>query len=52
MPCVQLLLINMRWVQTVWGSILNIVISPFFASIGKCCSQIIIYYVEKDEEKC
>ncbi|KAM4740165.1 caveolin-2-like [Anableps anableps] len=42
MPCVQLLLINMQWIQTVWASILNIFISPFFSSFGKCCGQIII----------
>ncbi|XP_012715727.2 caveolin-2-like [Fundulus heteroclitus] len=43
MPCVQLLLINMQWIQTVWASILNIFINPFFSSAGKCCSQIIIH---------
>ncbi|XP_076003479.1 caveolin-2-like [Genypterus blacodes] len=40
MPCVQILLISMHWVQCVWGSTLNIFISPFFASIGKCCGGI------------
>ncbi|XP_044204702.1 caveolin-2-like [Thunnus albacares] len=50
MPCVQLLLINMHWVQTVWGSILNILISPFFASIGKCCGQSTIH-LAKDEDR-
>ncbi|XP_026162120.1 caveolin-2-like [Mastacembelus armatus] len=49
MPCVQLLLIKMRWVQTVWGSILNILISPFFASTGKCCGRINIH-LAKDKE--
>ncbi|KAK5613028.1 hypothetical protein CRENBAI_002920 [Crenichthys baileyi] len=43
MPCVQLLLINMQWIQAVWANILNIFISPFFSSFGKCYSQIIIY---------
>uniref|UniRef100_A0A3B3UDL4 Caveolin n=1 Tax=Poecilia latipinna TaxID=48699 RepID=A0A3B3UDL4_9TELE len=42
MPGVQLLLISMQWIQTVWASILNIFISPFFTSFGKCCGQIII----------
>ncbi|XP_028262578.1 caveolin-2-like [Parambassis ranga] len=42
MPCVQLVLIYMHWVQTVWASILNIFIRPFFASMGKCCGQITI----------
>ncbi|KAM3877830.1 caveolin-2-like [Diretmus argenteus] len=41
-PSVQLCLINMHWVQTVWGTILNIAISPFFTSIGKCCGSITI----------
>ncbi|XP_032370354.1 caveolin-2 [Etheostoma spectabile] len=50
MPCVQLLLINMHWVQTVWGSILNILISPFFTSFGKCCGQITIH-LAKDEDR-
>ncbi|XP_013864470.1 caveolin-2 isoform X1 [Austrofundulus limnaeus] len=43
MPCMQLLLINMRWIQTVWASILNVFISPFCSSFGKCCGQIIIH---------
>uniref|UniRef100_A0A3Q2Q0H6 Caveolin n=1 Tax=Fundulus heteroclitus TaxID=8078 RepID=A0A3Q2Q0H6_FUNHE len=47
MPCVQLLLINMQWIQTVWASILNIFISPFFSSAGKCCSQIIIHLAKQ-----
>ncbi|XP_047439538.1 caveolin-2-like [Mugil cephalus] len=48
MPCVQLLLINMYWVQTVWASILNILISPFFTSIGKCCGQITIHLTDDE----
>ncbi|KAM6947107.1 caveolin-2-like [Lycodopsis pacificus] len=50
MPCVQLLLINMHWVQTVWGSILNILISPLFISIGKSCGRITIQ-LANDEDK-
>ncbi|XP_076606748.1 caveolin-2-like [Chaetodon auriga] len=50
MPCVQLLLINMHWVQTVWSSILNIVISPFFTSFGKCCGRITIH-LAKDADR-
>ncbi|KAL7406931.1 hypothetical protein ABVT39_000384 [Epinephelus coioides] len=50
MPCVQLLLINMHWVQTVWGSILNILIGPFFTSVGKCCGRISIH-LAKDEDR-
>ncbi|KAK9529066.1 hypothetical protein VZT92_013183 [Zoarces viviparus] len=49
-PCVQLLLINMHWVQTVWGSILNILISPLFISIGKSCGRITIH-LANDEDK-
>uniref|UniRef100_A0A8C2WF68 Caveolin n=1 Tax=Cyclopterus lumpus TaxID=8103 RepID=A0A8C2WF68_CYCLU len=50
MPCVQLLLINMHWVQTVWGSILKILISPLFISIGKSCGRITIH-LAKDKDK-
>uniref|UniRef100_A0A3P8TDX6 Caveolin n=1 Tax=Amphiprion percula TaxID=161767 RepID=A0A3P8TDX6_AMPPE len=50
MPCVQLLLINMHWVQTVWANTLNILISPLFTSMGKCCGQINIL-LAKDENK-
>uniref|UniRef100_A0A4W6G0C7 Caveolin n=1 Tax=Lates calcarifer TaxID=8187 RepID=A0A4W6G0C7_LATCA len=32
-----LLPINMHWVQTVWGSIPNILISPLFSCAGNCC---------------
>ncbi|KAM7402064.1 hypothetical protein PAMP_017334 [Pampus punctatissimus] len=46
MPCVQLLLINMHSVQTVWSSILNILISPFFPSIGKHCGRITIRWLK------
>uniref|UniRef100_A0A672HUL0 Caveolin n=2 Tax=Salarias fasciatus TaxID=181472 RepID=A0A672HUL0_SALFA len=47
MPFVRLLLINMHWVQTVWANVLNILISPFFTSVGKCCGQINIYFSSK-----
>ncbi|KAM9758329.1 caveolin-2-like [Menidia menidia] len=50
MPCVQLTLINMHWIQTVWASILNIFVSPFFTSLGKCCGQISIH-LAKDENR-
>ncbi|CAJ1051001.1 caveolin-2-like [Xyrichtys novacula] len=50
MPCVQLLLINMHWIRTVWSSILNILISPYFSSIGKCCSRITIH-LARDEDR-
>ncbi|TNN85641.1 Caveolin-2 [Liparis tanakae] len=50
MPSVQLLLINMHWVQTVWGSILNILISPLFTSVGKSCGRITVH-LAKDEDK-
>ncbi|XP_072239257.1 caveolin-2-like [Leuresthes tenuis] len=49
-PCVQLILINMHWIQTVWASILNIFVSPFFTSLGKCCGQISIH-LAKDENR-
>ncbi|XP_041836943.1 caveolin-2-like [Melanotaenia boesemani] len=49
-PCVQLLLINMHWIQAVWASILNIFVSPFFTSLGKCCGQITIH-LTKDENR-
>ncbi|XP_037535471.1 caveolin-2-like [Nematolebias whitei] len=46
MPCVQLLLINMRWIQTVWASMLNVFISPFWTSFGKCCGQVVIHMAD------
>ncbi|XP_069007156.1 caveolin-2-like [Embiotoca jacksoni] len=49
-PSVQLLLIQMHWVQTVWAGILDIFISPFFFSVGKCCGQITIH-LAKDENR-
>ncbi|KAG5835763.1 hypothetical protein ANANG_G00247460 [Anguilla anguilla] len=42
MPCVQLFLINMHWVRTIWASVLDITISPLFSSMGKCCGAISI----------
>ncbi|XP_062328952.1 caveolin-2-like [Osmerus eperlanus] len=40
LPCVQVFLIHMHWVQTVWASLLNIAIGPLFNSMGKCCASI------------
>ncbi|XP_066520135.1 caveolin-2-like [Hoplias malabaricus] len=40
MPSVQLLLINMNWVKVIWASILDLTISPFFSSVGRCCAAI------------
>ncbi|MBN3302048.1 CAV2 protein, partial [Amia calva] len=40
MPCVQICLINMHSIKTIWGSVLDIAISPFFKSMGKCCNAI------------
>ncbi|XP_038135757.1 caveolin-2-like [Cyprinodon tularosa] len=48
MPCVQLLLINMQWIQTAWSSILNIFITPFFSSFGRCCGQVVIYLASSE----
>ncbi|KAG9353257.1 hypothetical protein JZ751_017833 [Albula glossodonta] len=42
MPCVQLFLINMQWVQAVWGSVLDIAISPLFSSMGRCLGSITV----------
>uniref|UniRef100_A0A3Q3F6Q6 Caveolin n=2 Tax=Labrus bergylta TaxID=56723 RepID=A0A3Q3F6Q6_9LABR len=50
MPFVQLLLINMHWIRTVWSSILNILISTYFSSIGKCCGRITIH-LERHEDR-
>ncbi|RXM93941.1 Caveolin-2 [Acipenser ruthenus] len=43
MPCVRVFLINMPSIQTIWGSILDTAISPFFRSMGKCCSTINVH---------
>ncbi|XP_036425477.1 caveolin-2-like [Colossoma macropomum] len=40
MPSMQLLLINMNWVKVVWASVLDLAISPFFSSVGRCCGAI------------
>ncbi|XP_042589784.1 caveolin-2-like [Cyprinus carpio] len=39
-PCVQVVLINTEWLQTLWSSVLDIIILPFFQSVAKCCSGI------------
>ncbi|XP_036388292.1 caveolin-2-like [Megalops cyprinoides] len=43
MPCAHILLINTQWLQTLWSSVLDIAVSPFFRSFGKCCAAIGIY---------
>lgn len=39
-PCVQVVLINTGWLQTLWSSVLDIIILPFFQSVAKCCNGI------------
>ncbi|XP_026853227.2 caveolin-2-like [Electrophorus electricus] len=34
MPSVQLLLINMHWMRVAWSSVLDLLIAPFFSSLG------------------
>ncbi|XP_072539209.1 caveolin-2-like [Salminus brasiliensis] len=46
MPSVQLLLINMHWVKVVWASVLDLTISPFFSSLGRCCGAINIRWAK------
>ncbi|KAM9482449.1 caveolin-2-like [Clarias gariepinus] len=45
-PAVQLLLNNMYWVKVVWASVLDLTISPFFFSLGRCCRSISIYWTK------
>ncbi|KAF6714496.1 Caveolin-2 [Oryzias melastigma] len=52
MPCLQLLHIYMHWIKAVWASILNIFISPFFSSVGKCCGQIRVHLTEGGGSRC
>ncbi|TRY94876.1 hypothetical protein DNTS_032977 [Danionella cerebrum] len=39
-PCIQIVLINTGWLQTLWSSVLDIIILPIFQSMAKCCSGI------------
>ncbi|XP_005988000.1 caveolin-2 [Latimeria chalumnae] len=39
-PCIKTFLMNMPAVQTIWGTVLDIVISPFCKSMGRCFSGI------------
>ncbi|KAI7794931.1 caveolin-2 [Triplophysa rosa] len=39
-PCVQVVLINTGWLQTLWSSVLDIFILPFCQSVAKCCGGI------------
>ncbi|KAG9260648.1 caveolin-2 [Astyanax mexicanus] len=36
-PCVKMVLINTGWLETLWSSILDIIILPFYQSVAKCC---------------
>ncbi|XP_073732316.1 caveolin-2 [Misgurnus anguillicaudatus] len=36
-PCVQVVLINTGWLQTLWSGVLDIFILPLCQSIAKCC---------------
>ncbi|XP_053539801.1 caveolin-2-like [Ictalurus punctatus] len=42
-PTVQLLLMNMHRVNVVWASVLDLTISPFFFSLGRCFESISIH---------
>ncbi|XP_026774814.2 caveolin-2-like [Pangasianodon hypophthalmus] len=45
-PTMQLLLMNMHWVKVVWASVLDLTISPFFFSLGRCCGSISIRWTK------
>ncbi|KAL7837130.1 hypothetical protein SRHO_G00268410 [Serrasalmus rhombeus] len=36
-PCVKVIFINTGWLETLWSSVLDIIILPFFQSVAKCC---------------
>ncbi|XP_066526150.1 caveolin-2 [Hoplias malabaricus] len=36
-PCVKVILINTGWLETLWSSVLEIIILPFFQSVAKSC---------------
>uniref|UniRef100_UPI00398F6C60 caveolin-2-like n=1 Tax=Pristiophorus japonicus TaxID=55135 RepID=UPI00398F6C60 len=40
MPCIKNFLMNMPSIQTIWGSIVDVVISPCCESMGRCFSSI------------
>ncbi|XP_076860787.1 caveolin-2 [Brachyhypopomus gauderio] len=39
-PCVKVILINAGWLETLWSSVLDIILLPFFYSAAKCCGGI------------
>lgn len=36
-PCAQCLLIGMRWLQSLWSIVLDVIVRPFLMSAGRCC---------------
>ncbi|KAK2874051.1 hypothetical protein Q8A67_021204 [Cirrhinus molitorella] len=46
-PCVQVVLINTGWLQTLWSSVLDIIILPLFQSVAKCCSGISVVFTRE-----
>ncbi|KAI4880998.1 hypothetical protein NFI96_012560 [Prochilodus magdalenae] len=39
-PCVKVMLINTGWLETLWSSVLDILLLPFFQSVAKCCGSV------------
>ncbi|MGH0146302.1 UNVERIFIED_CONTAM: hypothetical protein FKN15_007475 [Acipenser sinensis] len=39
-PCVQLCTLCLPPLRSVWSSLLDVLVAPVFASVGRCCSRI------------
>ncbi|MBN3301486.1 CAV2 protein, partial [Amia calva] len=40
MPCVQLCTVSMPPLRSLWSSLLEVLVAPLCASVGRCCSNV------------
>ncbi|XP_075893394.1 caveolin-2 [Nelusetta ayraudi] len=46
-PCAQCLLIGMRWLQSLWSIVLDVIVRPFLLSAGRCCGGFSIHLAKE-----
>ncbi|XP_051931476.1 caveolin-2 [Hippocampus zosterae] len=46
-PCIKCILIGTRWLQNLWGVVLDVIARPLLTSAGRCCGGFSIHLAEE-----
>ncbi|XP_039971847.1 caveolin-2 [Xiphias gladius] len=46
-PCIQCILMGMRWLQSLWSIVLGVIVHPFLTSAGRCCGGFSIHLAKE-----